>query len=65
MYQLQVKAFLEDEINIVGMVILEILTTLSVWFLNIAVFFILLFYLPIKGICYGFWLIFCLWLVKS
>lgn len=58
MYQFAIKYLLEDEINIVGMAILEILTTLSVWFLNIGIFLILLFCLLIKGICYGFWLIF-------
>lgn len=58
MYQLQMKVFLEDYINVVGIVIVEILTTLSVWFLNIGIFAILLFCLMIKGICYGFWLIF-------
>lgn len=58
MYQLQMKVFLEDYINAAGIVIVEILTTLSVWFLNIMIFAILLFCLMIKGICYGFWLIF-------
>lgn len=58
MYQLRVWISLNDEINIIGMAILEILTTLSVWFLNIGIFFILLFCLLIKGVCYGFWLIF-------
>lgn len=58
MYQLRVWISLNDEINIIGMVILEILTTLSVWFLNIGIFLILLFCLLLKGACYGFWLIF-------
>lgn len=58
MYQLQMKVFLEDYINVAGIVIVEILTTLSVWFLNIGIFFMLLFCLLLKGICYGFWLIF-------
>lgn len=58
MYQLQMKVFLEDYINAVGIVIVEILTTLSVWFLNVGVFLLLLFCLLIKGVCYGFWLIF-------
>lgn len=58
MYQLQIKVFLEDYINVVGLIIVEVFTTLSVWFLNIGIFLILLFCLLIKGICYGFWLIF-------
>lgn len=58
MYQLKVWISLNDKINIIGMAILEILTTLSVWFLNIGIFFILLFCLLIKAACYGFWLIF-------
>lgn len=58
MYQLQTKVFLEDYINVVGIVIVEILATLSVWFLNIGIFFIFLFCLLLKGICYGFWMIF-------
>lgn len=58
MYQIQIKVFLEDCINVAGIVIVEILTTLSVWFLNIGIFAILLFCLMIKGIFYGFWLIF-------
>lgn len=58
MYQFAIKYLLEDEINAVGIVILEIVTTLSAWFLNIGIFFILLFCLLIKGICFGFWLIF-------
>lgn len=58
MYQYAIKYLLEDEINILGVAILEILTTLSVWFLNVVVFIILLFCLLIKGICYGFWWIF-------
>lgn len=58
MYQLQMKAFIEDYINVAGIVIVEILTTLSVWFLNIGIFFIILLCLLVKGFCYGFWLIF-------
>lgn len=54
MYQFAIKYLLEDGINAVGIVTLEILTTLSVWFLNIGIFFIILFCLLIKGICYGF-----------
>lgn len=58
MYQFAIKYLLEDRINTVGIVILEALITLSVWFLNIGIFFILLFCLLLKGICYGFCLIF-------
>lgn len=58
MYQIAIKYLFEDQINTVGIVILEVLTTLSVWVLNIGIFFILLFCLLLKGICYGFWLIF-------
>lgn len=37
MYQYAVYKLAEDSISIVGIILLEILTTLSVWFLNIFV----------------------------
>lgn len=45
-------------INRAGIVIVEILTTFSVWFLNVLIFAILCFLLILKGICYLFLLIF-------
>lgn len=58
MYQVAIKMLLEYDINTAGILILEILTTLSVWFLNIIVFAILVVCLILKGIGYGFWPIF-------
>lgn len=59
MYQYAVAILLDMyEINKVGIFIAEVLTTFSVWFLNIIVFIILVFLVILKGICYLFWLIF-------
>lgn len=58
MYQFALWEYLSEEINMAGMIILEILVTLSVWFLNIIIFFCLLFLLIMKGICLLFYAIF-------
>ncbi len=59
MYQYAVAIILDMYgINKVGISIVEILTTLSVWFLNIIIFAILCFLFVLKGICYLFWIIF-------
>lgn len=58
MYQFAVKIKLEDEINTIGIVILEILTTFSVWFLNVIIFAVLCCLLILKVIWHIFWMIF-------
>ena len=58
MYQFTVYELLKDEIKKTGIIILEILTTLNVWFLNIFIFVIVGCLWIIKLICYLFWLIF-------
>lgn len=59
MYQVAVKMLLESYgINIAGIIILEIITTLSVWFLNVFIFIILCVLLILKLICYLFWICF-------
>lgn len=58
MYQVAIWELLSEDINIIGMLILEILTTLSVWFLNILVFLILIVLLILKGVCFSFYMIF-------
>lgn len=59
MYQYVVAILLGDYgINKAGIAVAEILTALSVWFLNIMIFAWLCFELLLKGIFYLFWLIF-------
>ncbi len=59
MYQYTVAILLDEYgINKVGIVIVEILTTFSVWFLNVLIFAVLCFGLLLKGIGYLFWLVF-------
>lgn len=58
MYQFAVYELLKDEINKTGIIILEILTTLSVVFLNVFIFAIIIFLFAIKMICYLFWIAF-------
>lgn len=41
MYQYAVYQLTKDELNKIGILILEIITTLSVWFLNIIIFVIM------------------------
>lgn len=58
MYQVASYQFLREEINVCGIVILEILITASVWPLNIMVLGILIIVLILKAICYIFWIVF-------
>ena len=58
MYQVAIWESLSEDINIIGMMILEILTTLSVWFLNVLVFLILIVLLILKCVCFSFYMIF-------
>ncbi len=58
MYQVAVWKRLSEEINSVGMIILEVLTTLSIWVLNIFIFLILLALLIFKIICLLFYAVF-------
>ena len=58
MYQVASYQFLREEINFCGIVILEILITASVWFLNIMVFSILIIILILKAICHMFYIVF-------
>lgn len=46
MYQYAIYEYNKDDLNIAGIIILEVLTTLSVWFLNVAIFlFVCVFYI--------------------
>lgn len=58
MYQFTVYMLVEDEINMAGIIILEVLTTLSVWFLNILILVIIVFLWIVKAICHLCWIIF-------
>lgn len=58
MYQVAIWESLSEDINIIGMMILEILTTLSVWLLNVLVFLILIVLLILKCVCFSFYMIF-------
>lgn len=58
MYQYSVYELLSDYINKKGIVILEILTTLNVWVLNIFVFLLLVTLLILKNICILFYKLF-------
>lgn len=58
MYQFTVYELLKDEINKTGIIILEVLTTLNVWFLNVLIFAVTVFLRIVKLICHLFWLIF-------
>lgn len=58
MYQVASYQFLREEINVCGIVILEILITASVWFLNIMVLGILIILLILKAICHMFYIVF-------
>lgn len=58
MYQIAAYQFLSEEINAIGIVILEILITASVWFLNVIIFMGLIIILILKLICYLFWVVF-------
>lgn len=58
MYQIALWKYLSDDINTTGMIILEIITTLSVWFINMIVLLGLITAMIIKGICKLFYLLF-------
>lgn len=58
MYQFAIYELFSDCINTKGIVILEIITTLSVWFLNIIVFLLLVTLLILKKICILFYKLF-------
>lgn len=58
MYQFAVYELLSDCINTKGIIILEIITTLSVWFLNIIVFLLLVTLSILKNICILFYKLF-------
>lgn len=58
MYQFAIYEFLSDYINKTGIIILEILGTVSVWFLNIIIFALLCILLILKWLCIGFYKVF-------
>lgn len=58
MYQFTIYELLKDKINKTGIIILEVITTFSVWFLNVFVFLVVVCLWIIKMICYLFWLMF-------
>lgn len=58
MYQVSVYEYLKDDINMCGIIILEIFTTFSVWFLNIIVLAMLCLVLVIKSMCHCFYVVF-------
>ena len=58
MYQYALYKITEDKLNLVGIIILEILLTLSVWFLNVLIFVILCIWYVISAIWNLFYFIF-------
>ena len=58
MYQYMVYELAKEDLNIVGIIILEIFTTFSVWFLNIIIFIIVCLYYMLLAICKLFYFIF-------
>lgn len=58
MYQYAIYALTKDRLNIVGIIILEILATASVWFLNVIIFICVCFYYIVWAICRLFYLFF-------
>lgn len=58
MYQYAVYMCAKDEINIAGIIILEILTTFSVWFLNIIIVIIYSLIYALMLVCNMFYFIF-------
>ena len=58
MYQYAVYQLAKDELNIAGIIILEILTTLRVWFLNILVFIVMCMWYIFSAIWNLFYFIF-------
>lgn len=57
-YQFAIYDFFSDYINKVGIIILEILTTVSVWFLNIIIFTLLCVSMILKWLRIGFYKVF-------
>lgn len=58
MYRVASYQFLREEINVCGIVILELLITASVWYLNVIIFGILIIILILKAICHMFYIVF-------
>lgn len=58
MYQFAVYEMVKDKVNTVGIIILEILVTFSVWFLNIILFILACGTLILWVICFLFSIIF-------
>lgn len=58
MYQYAVYEIAKDNINLAGIIILEILTTFSVWFLNVIVFIVICLYYILLAIWKLFYFIF-------
>lgn len=58
MYQYAVYEIAKDDINLVGIIILEILVTFSVWFLNVIIFVIICLYYLLAAICKLFYFVF-------
>lgn len=58
MYQYAVYKLTEDDFNIAGIILLELLTTLSVWFLNIAIVILICAYYVVMFICKLFYFVF-------
>lgn len=58
MYQYAVYELTKDKLNEFGILILETITTLSVWFLNVIIFIIICLYHILRLICKLFYLIF-------
>lgn len=58
MYQVASYQVLREKTNVCGIVILEILITASVWYLNVIIFGILIIILILKAICHMFYIVF-------
>lgn len=58
MYQYTVYRLSKDNINIIGIILLEILTTFSVWFLNIFIIILICVYYIGLFICRAFYFVF-------
>lgn len=58
MYQYMVYELAKGNLNIAGIIILEIFTTFSVWFLNVIIFVVICLYYVLLAICKVFYFIF-------
>ena len=58
MYQYMVYKLANENLNIVGIIILEIFTTFSVWFLNVIIFVVICLYYVLLVICKVFYFVF-------